>query len=157
MPYAARTKVDSEATQGQIKKLIQRYGADQYGVLEDTTRAVIVFSAHTYRIQIVLPLPALDDKAFRRPGSTQQSRERRWEQERRRRWRALLLIIKAKLEAVASKVTTFEQEFLANIVVATKGGGAACLGDLLMPQVAEVYKTGRPLPALMAVPGVEQP
>jgi len=37
--------------------------------------------------------------------------------EERRRWLALLLVIKAKLEAVESGIITFEEEFLAHVVM----------------------------------------
>lgn len=40
-----------------------------------------------------------------------------YEKATRQRWRALALVIKAKLEAVASGITEFEQEFLAHIVL----------------------------------------
>ena len=39
------------------------------------------------------------------------------EQERRRLWRALLLNIKAKLEAVESGISVFDEEFMAHIVL----------------------------------------
>ena len=40
-----------------------------------------------------------------------------WEQACRQRWRALLLIIRAKLEAAEAGISTLETEFLANIVL----------------------------------------
>lgn len=43
-----------------------------------------------------------------------------WEQHRRQRMRAMLLVIISKFERVESGVETFEQAFLANAV--TKGG-----------------------------------
>ena len=36
----------------------------------------------------------------------------RWEQACRQRWRALALVIKAKLEAIDAEISTFEEEFL---------------------------------------------
>ena len=50
-------------------------------------------------------------------GHTAAAQQAAWEQVCRQRWRALLLIIRAKLEAVASGITTLENEFLANIVL----------------------------------------
>ncbi len=41
------------------------------------------------------------------------------EREERSRWRALLLVLKAKFAAVDSKVTTFEVEFLPYLVIKT--------------------------------------
>ena len=69
-----------------------------------------------------------------------------WEQACRQRWRPLLLIIRAKLEAVESDITTLESEFLANIVLPNGG----TVGDWLVPQIEEVYGTGRMPPMLGA-------
>ena len=66
----------------------------------------------------------------------------------RKRWRALLLIIRAKLEAVESGITTLESEFLANIVLPDGG----TVGQWLAPQIDAAYATVR-LP-LMPGPSV---
>ena len=67
-----------------------------------------------------------------------------WEQACRKRWRALLLIIRAKLEAVESGITTLESEFLANIVLPDGG----TVGQWLAPQIDAAYATVRlpPMP-----------
>ena len=62
-----------------------------------------------------------------------------WEQACRQGWRALLLIIKAKLEAVESGITTLESEFLANVVLPDGG----TVGQWLAHQVEEAYATGK--------------
>ena len=46
---------------------------------------------------------------------------------------------KAKLEAVESEITTFEEEFLAHILL--PDGQTA--GDYLLPQLERVYETGK--------------
>jgi hypothetical protein len=61
-----------------------------------------------------------------------------------RRWRALCLVIKAKLEAVQSGISEFEDEFLANIVLPT---GETVLSSI-RPRIAEMYKTGNTIPLL---------
>lgn len=70
--------------------------------------------------------------------------KKEWEQAVRQRWRALALVIKAKLEAIASEISTFDDEFLANIVLPD----GSVTGDWMRPQVAEVYRTGT-MPALL--------
>lgn len=47
--------------------------------------------------------------------------EKAWEQATRQRWRALHLVVKAKLEAVESGITVFDDEFLAHIVLPDGG------------------------------------
>lgn len=64
---------------------------------------------------------------------------RRLEQAERQRWRALLLVLKAKLEAVESGIAIFESEFLANIVIDRAGH---TVGDVLPEQIATIYAGG---------------
>jgi hypothetical protein len=61
-----------------------------------------------------------------------------WEQACRQRWRALNLVVKAKLEAVESGIATFEDEFLAYTMLP----GGATVGQWLTPQLDEVYRRG---------------
>ena len=65
---------------------------------------------------------------------------------RRRWWPTLLLIIRAKLEAVEPGITTLESEFLANPVLPNGGAG----GEWLAPQIDPAYATGRMPPMLGA-------
>jgi len=71
-----------------------------------------------------------------------------WQQACRARWRALLLCIKAKLEAIESGITEFEDEFLPYIVL-PDGRTAA---EWLRPQIAIAYKTNRMPTDLLALP-----
>lgn len=61
------------------------------------------------------------------------------EKETRRRWRALGLIIKAKLEAVASGVVSFESEFLCQLLLPSGG----TVGNHVLPQLAAGGKPAR--------------
>jgi hypothetical protein len=98
-------------------------------------------------------MPPRDDKMFsaHRGRSTwgrrvsDSERDRRYEQEYRRRWRVLLITVKAMLEAVDSKVLTFDQAFLAHIVIP---GTAKTLGDALVPHLDAIHVGG--LRALLA-------
>jgi len=60
----------------------------------------------------------------------------------RQRWRALVLVIKAKLEAVASGISSLEAEFMANVV--TDSGET--LGEILLPRMQRVVERGLLLP-----------
>ena len=55
-----------------------------------------------------------------------------YDQACRQRWRALLLVIKAKLEAVTAGISTIETEFLANIVLPDN---TICVGEWMLPQI----------------------
>jgi hypothetical protein len=66
------------------------------------------------------------------------------EQACRQRWRALSLVIKAKLEAVEAQISTVETEFLAQIVLPN----GSSVGEWAAPQLALAYASGQ-MPALM--------
>jgi hypothetical protein len=110
---------------------------------------MIAFRMEGRFIKMMLPLPRKDDPKFRKTPSGRMRRDddstyKAWEQACRQRWRALALVIKAKLEAVESGITTFEEEFLAHISL--PGGGT--VGDFMLPQVEVAYDTGK-MPGLL--------
>lgn len=103
MAYAAYTKVPVDKTKTEIETTLTRYGADRFAYFVEASKAIIVFEAHERRLRFDLPL---------QDGPTEKAQRRRREQ-----WRALLLCIKAKLESVNSKIETFEEAFLAHVVL----------------------------------------
>lgn len=133
--YAADTDVPAQTSRGQIEALLHRNHCTQYMTAVDWTakRARVQFKLKDRIVRFEVSLP---DNT--KPG---------WEQRDRQRWRQLLLVIKAKLEAVAFNISTFEEEFLAYIVMP----GDTTLGQLALPVVAEAYATGQ-LPAGLALP-----
>lgn len=146
--YASDTSVPVDRSKSEIERLIRRYGAQEFvtGWSDNTGEALVGFQVAGKRVQFRLPLPSADDFATspkgraRRGGAAEAARE----QEERRRWRALGLLIKAKLEAVASKITVFEEEFLAHLVVR----GGKTVGQMLLPRLAEACDSGK-LPPLL--------
>lgn len=74
------------------------------------------------QIRFVLPLPSRNLREFTHTPSTQKPRapkaaEAEYEKAVRQRWRALALVVKAKLEAVNAGIVTFEQEFYAHTLL----------------------------------------
>ena len=127
--YAAKTKVPADRSRREIEETLSRYGADQFISGWEKGRAMLGFRVKNRQVRFELPLPTID-------GTPRQIKEA--EQETRQRWRALLLVIKAKLEAVQSDISTFESEFLAHIVLPNN----QTVGSWVLPQVAAAYKTG---------------
>jgi hypothetical protein len=103
MAYASKTDVPVDRTRTEIEATLKRYGADRFAYFSEVGRAIVVFEAHKRRIRFDLPVP--------------EGESAKDQQTRRSRWRALLLCIKAKLEAVESKIETFEEAFLAHVVL----------------------------------------
>lgn len=147
--YAADTDVTSDRSRNEIEKTLARYGADQFFYGWQDGAATVGFRMHDRRVQFVLPLPDRDADEFmytpkRQYLRTDSDRERAYEQAVRQKWRALSLVVKAKLEAVESGITTFEEEFLAHIVLP----GGQRVGSWMIPQVAKAYELGTMPPLL---------
>jgi hypothetical protein len=147
--YAERTEVTSDRSRAEIERTLTRYGADQFLYAWQEGAAVIGFRMRGRMIRFLLPMPDRDDEEFRYTAVRRYERSREeaaavWEQACRQRWRALALVIRAKLEAVEAGIVTLEQEFLAQIVLPDN----STVGDWVGPQVAQAYEVGR-MPALL--------
>ena len=143
MTYAATTKVNVDQTRTEIERTLTRYGADRFAYFSEAGRAIIIFEAHQRRLKFDLPLVAP------KPGENEASRKTR-EQATRSRWRALLLCIKAKLEAVESKIETFEEAFLSHVVMPD----GRTVAEHTIPAIAKSYDHGSMVPLLPA-PGAK--
>lgn len=130
---------------GELSRLLPKFS---YGTDEDRGLAAIMFEAQQRKIRFTVELPdQARDKSLRR--KTHAATLQAVEQLHRSRWRALLLCVKAKLESVESKIETFEEAFLAHVVL-PDGTTAA---EWLKPQLQLAYDSGqmpRQLPALPA-------
>jgi hypothetical protein len=146
--FAESTSVSVEKSRAEIEKLIVRYGATATAFMSAAGRALIMFEAKNRKVVFELPLPDIADKTFVRDGRgsvrTLPRRQEAWEQACRQRWRALALVIKAKLEAVESGITTFEDEFLAHIMMPD----GQTVGAHVKPTIENWYATGKVQPLL---------
>jgi hypothetical protein len=132
--FAQDTKVPVVQTRAEIERLLGRHKAAQFGtaVDHDILQARVQFRLHDRIVRFVVNLP--DPKIFKRA--------ERLDQQERQKWRALLLVIKAKLEAVENQIASFEEEFLGYIVMPND----MTMAELAKPLIGAAYKTGR-LPA----------
>jgi hypothetical protein len=127
MGYAEYTTVPAENTRAEIERIICRYAGREaeFSFGRMAGQAAIMFVACGRRVKFVVLLPTNEEaevKSRRKNAAagsavTESQREAWIEQETRRRWRCLLLAIKAKLEVVETGIATFEEEFLAHIMV----------------------------------------
>jgi hypothetical protein len=123
--FASQTRVSADQTRVEIERTLSRYGATAFAYMSVQGRAIIAFEAAKRHIKITVPLPTGDDKK-----SQQQARQR---------WRALLLVIKAKLESVESEIETLEEAFYANIVMPD----GRTIYESTRDHVAVAYETGK--------------
>ena len=141
MPYAQGTSVPIDRSRAEIERIIGRYGATKYGTWSEPTRATVQFVVRSGRqVQIPVPMPTVKDA----PRGTREP-EKWVEAEGRRRWRVLVITLKAMLEAVESRLFTFDQVFLSHMVIP---GTARTLGDELIPRLPALY-SGTSLPRLL--------
>lgn len=150
--FARDTSVSVAKSRGELEDLVHRAGGTKFGSMYEDTRAVVLFELGQRRIMFELPLPARDAFAVRtvrsrRVKATPEQQQHAWEQACRSKWRALCLAIKAKLVSVETGVESFEQAFLAQIVVPHEGR-AVRFGQLATKAIAEAY-TGGTLPPLL--------
>jgi hypothetical protein len=142
--YASQTSVSVERSKAEIERTLQRYGASQFIYGWDRQEAVIGFvvqgDTQMRQVRFKVKVPDRDD-FFRTPTGRRRSTsqaEREWEQAQRQRWRALLLVIKAKLEAIEAGIATFEDEFLAYTMLPS----GETVGEWMTPQLDKVYDKG---------------
>lgn len=132
--YAYKTQVPVERSKAQIESLLIKYGANAYSQGWDVVLAKAVLSFRYEGVCFRFVVEKVEDDA----------------QEERRRWRALHLIIKAQLEAVASGIVDFKTMFMPWIL----GANGKCLGETLTPQLETFTAKGRV--QLMALPAPEK-
>lgn len=138
--YAANTNVSSELSRIEIEKTLIKYGADNFAYAMTAGKALIGFTMYGRQIKFMLPLPNKDEFRYTPTGRdrSENSQYEAWEQACRQRWRALNLVIKAKLEAVECGISVFEDEFMANIVLP----GGQTVSDFMKPQIEQAYISG---------------
>lgn len=151
--YASDTSVSSERSRGEIERTLSRYGARSFMYGYDDTHAMIQFATNARQVRFVLPMPDRNAREFTHTPSRGNQRTpaqaaEAYEQAVRQRWRALNLVIKAKLEAIDSGISTFDVEFLGQLVLPD----GRTVADDVVPKVVDAYETHQ-LPALLPAYG----
>lgn len=138
--YAEGTEVTAEKSRAEIERTLQRYGCEAFMFGWEGNHALLQFKAKERFVRFTLTMPDLSE--FRMTDNyrtrNQAAQEKARDAEIRRRWRSLALGIKAKLDAVESEIATFEDEFMANIVLPD----GQTVGQFMEPQIEEAYATG---------------
>ena len=127
--YAEGTKVPVRQSRTEIEHILERFGATgfMYGMSND--RAIVGFAAGKRQVRFYLPLKDLTP------------------QETRQRWRALTMVIKAKLASVEDGIEEFDDAFLAQIILPD----GQQVGEWARDQIEKSYSTGD-MPPLLPAP-----
>lgn len=138
MSYASKTKVPIDRTRSEIERLVTHRGASQFFSASDLEKAtaVIGWTIDARMVRLTVPMPE------RRNRQSEQALMQAW----RARWRAVLLVVQAKFEAIDAGISTFEREFLADTVMAD----GTTVGDWASPQLESMYASGK-MPKLLGM------
>jgi hypothetical protein len=145
--YAQDTAVPVEKSRAEIERLLREHGATGFMSGWTDDKAHTAFEMHGRRVRFVLRLPRPLDRRFtetKRGPRHKEISHKLWEQACRASWRALLLVIKAKLEAVEAGISVFEDEFLAHIVMPD----GHTVAEHIKPAIADAYNSGKMVPLL---------
>lgn len=150
--YANSTTVSPEKSQAEIQNTLRKYGADRFGTMEEKDKAHVMFSYSGLSIQISITLPERSEFEITETGRdrSKASIETNYNQAIRQRWRALLLAIKAKLEAIECGISTIEEEFMAFIIMPDNRP----LSEHILPKLKTMVQTGK-MPKLLSYGGSE--
>lgn len=154
--YAEQTKVPVEKTRAELDLLLQKHGASQRAIFADDLNGVacaaFVLSGRNIRVAMSLPsVEQVPDHTKVPRGWRYWSCDQRLEWCRqhhdqivRSRWRGLVLLIRAKLEAIADSRSTVEREFLADVLLPN----GQTVAQLVAGSIDEAYRTGEVPPLL---------
>jgi len=144
MTYAATTTVAVDRSRAEIEQLARRHGCTQFmcGVDYEHGTARVQFKAKDRIIRFELTLP----------DRTKYRHEKAYEQASRSRWRALVLVLKGKLESVEAGIATFEEEFLPFVVMPND----RTVADILLPMIESSYASGQMPRQLIGAGGADK-
>jgi hypothetical protein len=93
--YARDTKVPVTRSKAELEHVLTRYGCDAFVSGWNQENAMVQFSYQGRNVKVIVPYPKDAN-----------------ERDQRQRWRILLLLVKAQLEAVECGLMKFEEAFL---------------------------------------------
>lgn len=147
--FAKGTTVSAAKSRAEIEDLVTRFGADGFMSGREGRYVVLAFKAQGRQVMFRMMLADPDQHRLTPGGKKRSDADaiKQAEAEDRRLWRCLALSIKAKLVSVSDGIETFEQAFMAHVVMPD----GLTLGDHVTPRIAEAYETGD-MPALLPPP-----
>jgi hypothetical protein len=146
MSYAEGTDVPVNRSREEVERLLKKAGAVQFFAGEAEDRFVVGCKMEGRLVRFTIPIPTIDDSPKTCPDKYRQS----WaDKEILRRWRCLVLSVKAKLSAVETGFKSFEEEFLADVVMADN----RTVYEHIRDGIADSYSSGKVKGPLLLGPG----
>ena len=145
MSYAQHTSIPAGTTKGQIEVMLVRRGATGFISGWKDNNAFIAFEFKGRAIRFLLPLPNRTNNLYTHSANGKlrsiDAQNTAWNQACNARWRALYLVLKAKLEAIDTSIVSLEDEFLSHIQLPT----GLTIGETIIPQL----KASQPVTLLL--------
>lgn len=134
--YAEGTTVTVERSRGEITGILASHGVQRMMWGTEPAGDVLQFElgGHSYRFRIVRPTEADAYRLWPNHRDTDAKMAAEW----RRRWRANVLLLKAKLEFADGETSTVERELMPFLLTA----GGQTLGDLIATEAGAALLLG---------------
>ncbi len=142
--YAEGTEVSVERSRVELEKLLVQHGAEGFMNAYSSAGAMLVCDLHGLRLRWDIPMPREEDLRTAKKPRTKEAVRNALDAEWKRRWRALCLIVKAKLEVTSSGERSLEHEFMADVMLPDR----STVGMALAHQLKEAANSGN-LPSLL--------
>lgn len=151
--YARGTEVSVERSQTELARLLDRAGCRKHSFSRDNdcglSWVVFVLEDRQYRIEVPQPTRADIRRRLDRGKLPKgwlgwdEARRTEWvdrqvDQHAREAWRLIVLVTKAKLELVAAGFSSYQEQFLASLMLPD----GALLGAAAAPAIAQAYESG---------------
>src|SRR5260221_5905790 len=141
--YASNTDVSVSRSIDEIRKTIIRFGATNFEIIQSNKYMGVGFEMKERRVRFKIDLPRVEDYARTPAKNIRRSaveQNKAWDQAVRQRHRALLLVIKAKLEAVDSGIETFDEAFMSHLILPA----GQTMGEWYKPQIEDIFSGEMP-------------
>ncbi|MCA4133382.1 hypothetical protein [Arthrobacter sp. M4] len=109
--YVRGASITASASQAEIQDMLSDFGAVGLRCIREDGRATIAFRSGGQQFRMILVLPRSADEELQKRSTGHALKTP--QETARQRWRALSVLIRAKLDAVASGIVSFDQEFMA--------------------------------------------
>ena len=135
--YAEGTTVSVNASQGEIAGILMAHGVKKQGWMSSPDGDELMFElgGHSFRFQIFKPTMTEIRVLYPNARDERAKLDGEW----RRRWRANVLLLKAKLEFIDSGDTTLERELLPYMLTAS----GQTVGDLVTAGKLQMFESGK--------------
>lgn len=121
MAYAEKTKVPVDKSMAEVRKILIKNGSEGVAIAETSENALVqfIFKSKSYKFIIKYPKSSDDDiflngKGYKR---TLVQIENAIEHEKKRLWRAMVLYIKAAIEAHNNGIIDFKRSMMSHMML----------------------------------------